>query len=100
MNTKVAGAGPVEREVRRVRIKVGSMVVQDYACGQWPANRAGADIDPETVFDAEWNGKYWECRADGYGRQSWKGEVGGYGNGSIFVCRRDGVTAVDPEPNV
>ena len=90
-----APLGPVKRRVRRVRIKSGSLVSQDHGIGRWPATRAGDPIDPGMEFDAEWNFNHWECRADGYGRRSWKGEEGGYGNGSIFVHDRDGVEFCD-----
>ena len=37
---------------------------------------------------------YWDCRADGYGYLSSKGDIGDYGNGSIFVHDRDGVEVI------
>jgi hypothetical protein len=96
-----ADAGPVDCKVGRVRINVGAAVAQDMAFGRWPATRAGGDVDPDMVFDAEWNAGvgYWDCRADGYGRRTWKGEAGGYGNGSIFAFGRDSVTLLDDAPN-
>jgi hypothetical protein len=99
-NSQAVGAR-VDRGVGRVRINVGAAVAQDMAFGRWPATRAGSDIDPSMVFDAEWHAgvEYWDCRADGYGRRSWLGEGGGYGNGSIFALGRDSVTLVDDEPN-
>ena len=84
-----------ERQVLRVRINTGALVSQDRVVGQWPATASGAVVDQDMEFDAEWTGRWWECRADGHGRRSWAGEVGGYGNGSIFVHSLDGVTIVD-----
>jgi hypothetical protein len=46
-------------------------------------------------FDADWNGRWWDCRADGFGRRTWLGETGGYGNGSIFVHDINGVAFAD-----
>jgi hypothetical protein len=88
-----------ERPVLRVRINTDALVSQDRSIGRWPATASGAKIDPDMEFDAEWTGRWWDCRADGYGRRSWKGEAGGYGNGSIFVYSRDGVTIVDESHN-
>ena len=90
-----AGHGPVDRLVRRVRIIPGSLVSQDFGIGRWPATKAGDPIDPDMEFDAEWNFNHWECRSDGYGRRTWLGESGGYGNGSISVHQQDGVEFVD-----
>jgi len=89
-----------ERPVLRVRINRGALVSQDRAIGRWPETRAGENIDPDMVFDAEWSGRWWwECRADGFGRLRSRGETGGYGNGSIFVHSHDGVTVVDELQN-
>lgn len=80
---------------RRVRINVGAFIGQDFGFGHWPATGDGSDVDPCMVFDAEWNGKAWECRADGYGRRAWCGETGNYGNGAIIVFGYEGVTVLD-----
>lgn len=88
--------GRLEPVVGRVRIKTGATVSQDCKIGMWPATASGDDIDPDMEFDAEWRGSWWDCRADGYGRRSWYGERGGYGNGSIFVHDRNGVTLLTP----
>lgn len=100
MTNTAAGASPVDCHVGRVRINLGARVAQDRAFGRWPATRAGEDVDPDMVFDAEWNARfgYWDCRADGYGRRNWLGEEGGYGNGSIFAFGRDSVTLLDGAP--
>ena len=79
---------------RRVRIKVGAMVSQDYRVFRWPAT-ASSDADPDMEFDAEWNGRFWDCRADGFGRRRWRGDDGEYGNGSIFVHDHGGVEFAD-----
>jgi hypothetical protein len=50
-------------------------------------------------FDAEFDGRFWECRADGHGRKSWLGEPGGYGSGCFTVFDRDGVKVLDDAPN-
>lgn len=92
--------GELEVETLKVRIKVGTTVAQDHGIGKWPATKAGDDVDPNMEFDAEWNGKFWDCRADGYGRRSWKGETGGYGNGSIFAFGEDGVEVLTSNAKV
>lgn len=75
------------------RIKVGARITQDFGFGKWPATRSGADVDPDMEFDCAWKGTFWDCRADGYGMLRSRGEVGEYGNGSIFVHEREGVIA-------
>lgn len=82
----------------RVRIKVGALVGQDHAFGRWPWTRDGVDVDQDMVFDAEWDGRWWDCRADGYGRKSWLGDTRGYGNGSIGVMDLDGVEILTATP--
>lgn len=81
----------MKTKTTKVRIKPGTTVAQDHMVGKWPTTRSGDNIDTNMEFDAEWNGIYWDCRADGYGRKSWDGELGGYGNGSIFAFGKDGV---------
>ena len=78
----------------KVRINVGARCGQDHAFGRWPATRSGEDVDPNMVFDADWRYNHWECRSDGFGRRTWLGESGGYGNGAISVFGRDGVTVL------
>ena len=83
----------------RGRIKIGALISQDHAVGKWPATRTGDEVDPDMEFDVEWNGKFWDCRADGIGRRSWLGESGGYGCGSIFVHDKNGIEVIyDPLP--
>jgi hypothetical protein len=84
-------------KTRRVRINIGALVGQDFGTGKWPATAAGEDVDPDMEFDAEWTGEWWDCRADGFGRRSWRGEAGAYGNGSIFVFDINGVTFADQD---
>lgn len=83
----------MDKVTKIVRIKVGATVVQDHGIGKWPYTKAGDEVDQDMEFDAELDGsrKFWNCRADGYGRRRWKGETGGYGNGSILVFGEDGV---------
>lgn len=71
----------------RVRIKPGTIISQDMRSMKWPVCLAprGRKIDPGMIFDATWNGNYWDCVAPGYGMR------GDYGNGSIFVSDIDGV---------
>ena len=90
-----AAGSQFERSVRRVRINVGALVSQDHGVGRWP----GDDVDADMEFDAEWNGRWWDCRADGFGRLASRGEPGGYGNGSIFVHDHEGVTLLDDAPH-
>ena len=85
-------------ETRRIRINVGATVMQDRRCWAWYATKDGQEIDYDMIFDAEWDGDGWECRADGYGRRSWLGEQGRYGDGRIYVNGRDGVTLLDDAP--
>lgn len=82
----------------KVRIKVGARVYQDRCFGQWPAclpPRGHGAVDQKMEFDAEQRpAGGWVCRADGFGRRTWKGERGGYGNGAITVLDDDGVEAL------
>jgi hypothetical protein len=88
--------------VRRGRIKVGTAIFQDHHFGKWPnclppkREYEGEEYqycakDPDMVFDVQWNGHHWDCKADGYGYLRSRGDAGEYGNGSIFVCAFDGV---------
>ena len=86
--------------VRRVRINVGALIGQDHSYGRWPATKDGREVDEDMEFDAEWNGRWWDCRADDFGRRRWLGEGGGYGNGSISVHSYGGVTLLDDAPNL
>ena len=85
------------------RIKRGAGIFQDHHFGKWPAclppgcsttGKYEAD-DPDMVFDVEWNGHHWDCKADGFGYLRSRGDDGEYGNGSIFVADRDGVELVE-----
>lgn len=75
----------------RVRIKPGAAVSQDFGFGKWPATKSGQDVDVNMIFDAVWDGRFWDCRADGFGARRWEGEAGEYGNGSITVIGMGGV---------
>ena len=84
------------------RIKLWAEIFHDRHFGKWPnclppkSEYEGEAYqyeakDPDMVFDIKWTGRYWECKADGYGMLRSRGEDGEYGNGSIFVRGRDGV---------
>jgi len=86
------------------RIKRGTGIFHDHYFAKWPnccpprIEYDGEEYqheakDPDMVFEVEWTGRYWDCKADGYGMH---GESGEYGNGSIFVNNRDGVELVAP----
>lgn len=72
--------------IRKARIKPGSKLFVDFSVQIWPY---GKGVDVDTIFDVEkshgFGGTGYELRADGYGRRSWLGEIGKYGNGAIFV---------------
>jgi hypothetical protein len=82
-----------------VTIKIGTGIFQDHAFGKWPQCKppqAEYNVKeeyyhitkyPDAIFDAEWRGNYWDCKRDGYGGRP-------YGNGSIFVHDKEGVTPV------
>lgn len=59
-----------------------------------------ADVDK--VFDVEelkgWGGDEFELRADGYGRRSWLGEEGEYGNGCIHIRHLENLVFLDETP--
>lgn len=82
----------------KVRIKPGVVVMQDHHFGRWPGTASGEPIDPDTVFDAELVGETWICRADGFGRRTWEGDPGGYGNGAFFVRGVNSVIRIDAGP--
>jgi len=92
-------------EVMQGRIKVGAMIGHDFRFYDWPAcappNSEYEDEEyqfvaknPNMVFDVLWDGFRWECRANGYGRRAWEDEVGGFGNGPIFVKDYDDVEVI------
>ena len=92
----------VERLVGRVRIKEGASIFQDHHFGKWPnccppnSEYEGEEYqyvakNPDMEFDGEWNGRYWDCKSDGYGHLKSRGDTGAYGNGSIFVIGLDSV---------
>jgi hypothetical protein len=95
--TPPADEGQPDRIVRRVRINVGATVGQDLDYNRWPITRSGQVVDPAMVFDAEWNGRHWECRANGFGRRTRVGLPSEYGNGALYVFCRDSVTLLDGE---
>ena len=100
-------ARPLDRIVGRGRIVDGAGIFQDHHFGKWPqccpprSEYEGEEYqycakDPDMIFDVEWNGHHWDCKADGYGYLRCRGEVGEYGNGSIFVSSFDGVELATP----
>lgn len=91
--------------VGRGRIVEGAGIYQDHHFAKWPqccppkSEYEGEEYlyrakDKNMVFDVEWNGCFWNCRADGYGFMRSRGESGEYGNGSIYLSRFDGVELV------
>ena len=87
------------------KIKIGAGIFQDHHFGKWPnccppAKEYKGEVyeyqarNPDMLFEVEWTGGHWDCRADGYGHLSSNGDTGEYGNGSIFVKDRDGVDIV------
>lgn len=89
----------------RGRILRGAGVFQDHSFGKWPQckpPKSYGSVDENMVFDVEWDGRSWECRADGFGLRTWKGEAGayGYGNGSIIVWDRKGVRLIGPRADI
>jgi len=96
---------PPDRIVGRGRIVKGAAISQDFHFGKWPQccppRSEYKDEEyqyltkrPDMIFDVEWNGRYWDCKADGYGHLRANGEIGEYGNGSIFVFAFDGVELI------
>ena len=83
-----AGLGGYGVSRQKGQIVPGTILFQDHGFAIWPIK--GADV--ETVFEVEWRGNYWECKADGYGHLRSRGDTGEYGNGSIFVRPELGVT--------
>ena len=76
-----------------VKIKEGASVMQDRYFYRWP--HIGQRVEnPEMLFAGEWNGKFWICKADGYGHLKSAGDPGKYGSGSIFVSGYDSVEIV------
>ena len=47
------------------------------------------------VFEAKWNGDYWNCIADGFGMLKLKNQSGEYGNGAIAAFGLDSVEIID-----
>ncbi len=85
-----------------VRIKKGASISQDRAFINWPrcypplseyinGESPYRAKDPDMLFLGSWNGKFWNCVADGYGAM---GSEGDYGAGSIFVIHYDNVEIV------
>ena len=106
-DTKGASSRPLDRIVWRGRIVEGSLIFQDHHFGKWPqccppiSEYDGEEYQyrskrPDMVFDVEWTGHHWDCKADGYGYLRSRGEAGEYGSGSIFVSAFDGVELVTP----
>ena len=96
MNEKIIGRG---------RIKEGAGIFQDHHFGRWPAccppesewvgsSNPYCAKDPDMLFDVEWDGRCWVCKADGYGHLKSQGDPGEYGSGSIYVKAFDGVELV------
>jgi len=87
----------------KARIKRGTGIFQDCHFGKWPnccppkSEYEGREYqyeanDPDMVFEVDWNGHHWVCKAIGYGMRGSHGEA--YGNGSIYVKDQDGIELV------
>jgi len=78
----------------RVKIKDGAFISHDFGYFNWPNCRPPkeikANIDYE--FDAEWTGRYWDCKRPGYGIINDCNDA--YGNGSIFVFNKEDVIEI------
>ena len=85
------------------KIKRGAQTFQDHHFDKWPGCEPPSKEyegepyqylakNPDMLFEARWNGRYWDCKADGYGHLKLYGDNGDYGNGSIYV---NGFTNVD-----
>lgn len=79
-----------------VRIKSGTLISQDHAVFRWPECKPPRSEylgevyqyrakNPDMIFEAIWDGKYWNCTRSGYGRLEL------YGNGTILVVDQAGV---------
>ena len=84
-------------KLKRVRIKIGTMIYQDFHTASWPEcsppaseyegkiyQRIAKNHDME--FVGVWNGRMWSCMADGYGSF-----IHDYGNGRISIYDFHGV---------
>lgn len=91
--------------VGKGRIKLGTPIFQDHRFCKWPeccppeSEYHGDDYeylakDPYMIFDVEWDGRSWDCKANGYGYHKSLGYNGEYGNGSIFIRIFDGVELI------
>jgi hypothetical protein len=95
-NTKVEQAKLKKLNYQlRGRIKAGALVSQDRAFGCWPFTHRDDNNKVDLVFDIVDKITYYECIADGYGRRSWLGEQGQYGNGSIYVRDKNGIDFIE-----
>ena len=94
--------GEINKIIGRGRIKEGAGIFQDHHFGRWPSccppksewegdSNPYSAKDPDMLFDVEWDGRCWVCKADGYGHLRSQGDSGEYGSGSIFVKAFDGV---------
>lgn len=66
-------------------IRVGATVFQDFKVFGWPIELS------EIVFDVEETDNRFRCIAKGYG------ERGDYGNGAVFVRRKEDIEEVDED---
>jgi len=84
-------------QVKKGRIKPGSVVLCDFRSHIWPNMFGDTPADPDTVFILEGSEERgWGCRADGFGARTWKGEPGKYGNGCLYVCGVENVRFLLP----
>lgn len=88
-----------DRIIGRGRIRVGHTVAHDFRLWTWPeccppkSEYAGEDYryrakNPDMVFDVVWDGRWWHCKADGYGELrtfDWLKGEDHYGAGKILI---------------
>lgn len=91
---------------KKGRIRIGSSISHDFACGRWPNHKRSKDCIlsneeiANTIFDCEWQGpagnELWLCTAHGFGLKD--NGMAASGNGSIFVRNYASIIDVPNEP--
>ena len=94
-----------------IRIKKGTSIFQDMTYSSWPECKPPQSEYkndkwkrktkfPNALFTAIKKNGYWDCKRDGYGHLKSRGDLGEYGNGSIFVYNKDGVDIIGININI